>query len=479
METMSSSSENPSQEQSRQSKPSHFSYWATTASILIALIVFIVAPILAIQWSRIPFPGFVYEQSGLVANIGRKGWSGRDAGIIYPQRVILFNNKPVYRTSDLNAFLLSSEDGQGVTLQTEAQNGMRRFFTDVKITHYPMKDLVKYFWLPYIIGLLYLVIGGAIYILRGKTRAGLSFAFFCACTSIVCALSFDIETTHQGTALWTLAIALLGGTIIGLAMLFPNEIEPFHRRSSLRIITYTISIGLCIWGWFTLYASEDPWAYVIPWRISFFYTAFGLVILFGMLLFRLRNHPSAIERQQIRIILFGSLVAFVVIMGWLISPLLKIFPAWDPVLFMPLILFFPFSVGIAILRYQLWEFDVIIHRTLVYGILTGTLGLIYYISVVLLSQIFKTITGEPNSLVMVLSTLIIITLFNPLRKRVQIVIDRRLYRSKYDANKALAAFAKMASDEVDLEVLRVKILSLVQETIQPEKVNLWLKEKDK
>jgi hypothetical protein len=468
-----------STETNQQSKPSRFSYWVTTASFFIALIVFIAAPILAIQWSRIPFPGFVFEQSGVVANIGTEGWSGRKAGIDYPQRIIYFDNKPITQTNDLKASLLSSKVGQGVTIQTEAQNGLKRFYSYVAITNYPMKDLVKFFWLPYFIGLIYLVIGGGIYILRGMTRAGLSFAFFCACTSIVCALSFDLETTHKGTALWTLAIALLGGAILGLALLFPNDIEFVQRRSSLRIFTYAISIGLCIWGWLALYASKDPWAYVYPWRMSFFYTAFSLVVLFGMLLFRLQNHPSAIEKQQIRIILFGSLVAFVVILGWLISPLLKVFLTWDPALFMPLILFFPLSVGIAILRYRLWAIDVIIHRTLVYGMLTGTLGLIYYISVVVLTQIFKEITGEPSSLVMVVSTLIIITLFNPLRKRVQNAIDRRLYRSKYDADKALAAFAKLASDEVDLEVLRTKLLLLVQETIQPEKVSLWLKEEEK
>jgi len=466
-------------ETSQQSKPSRFSYWVTTVSFFIAFIVFITAPILAIQWSRIPFPGFVFEQSGVVANLGREDWSGRKAGIDYPQRIIYFDNKPITQTSELKAFLLSSKVGQGVTMQTEAENGLTRFYSYIAITNYPMKDLVKFFWLPYFIGLFYLVIGGVIYFLRGMTRAGLSFAFFCACTSIVCALTFDIETTHKGTALWTLAIALLGGAILGLALLFPNDIESVQRRSSLRIFTYSISIGLWIWGWLALYVSKDPWAYVYPWRMSFFYTAFSLIVLFGMLLFRLQNRPTAIERQQIRIILFGSLIAFVVILGWLVSPLLKVFLTWDPALFMPLILFFPLSVSIAILRYRLWAIDVIIHRTLVYGILTGTLGLIYYISVVLLTQIFKRITGEPSSLVMVVSTLIIITLFNPLRKRVQNAIDRRLYRSKYNADKALAAFAKLASDEVDLEVLRTKLLLLIQETIQPEKVSLWLKEEEK
>jgi hypothetical protein len=185
---------------------------------------------------------------------------------------------------------------------------------------YPIRDFMKFFWLPYFIGFVYLLIGGVIYILRGHTRAGLSFAFFCAWTSIVCALSFDLSTTHQGTALWTLAISMLGGAISGLAFLFPSEIEPLHQRSWLRIFTYIISAGLTLWGWIALNNSTDAWAYITPWRMSFLYTGFSLVLLFVMLFFRLQRHPSWVERQQIRIILFGSLIGFVVICGWLISP---------------------------------------------------------------------------------------------------------------------------------------------------------------
>jgi MFS family permease len=465
-------------ETDQQNPPGRFSYWITTASFFIALAVFILAPILAIKWSRNPFPGFVFEQSGVVANVGKKGWSGRDAGVDYPQRIIYFDNKPITQTRDLKNLLNSAQVGQGVTMQTEGPNGLKRFYSYINITNYPKQDLIKYFWLPYSIGLIYLVIGGVIYVLRGFTKAALSFAFFCVCTSIVCALSFDLSTTHVGTALWTTAIAMLGGAIMGLALLFPKEIEPIQRRSSMRIFTYLISIGLVIWGWFALYASSDPWAYVIPWRMSFFYTGFSLVVLLVMLLFRLQNHPSAIERQQIRIILFGSLIAFVVICSWLFSPLLKVFLPWDPSFFMPLILFFPLSVGIAILRYRLWTIDVIIHRTLVYGILTGALGLIYFISVVLLTQIFKFVMGETSSLVVVISTLIIASLFTPLRKRIQNVIDRRLYRNKINAEEALAAFAGIVRDEVDLDILQRKLLQLVQETFQPEHVGLWLKEEE-
>lgn len=460
------------------SKPNRWSFWITTASFILALLAFIFAPVLAIEWSKIPFPGFVIEQSGVVANIGRQGWSGRDAGIDHPQRITAFNNQPVEQTADLFNILRSMHSSQGATVETVEPNGLTRFYTNVEIGRYSVQDLVKFFWLPYLIGLVYFLIGGIIYILRGKTRAGLSFAFFCAWTSVVCALSFDVSTTHRGTALWTLANSLLGGAIMGLAMLFPTELEAIRRKSRVRIITYAISLGLTLWGWHALYVSADPWAYISPWRMGFFYTAFSLVFLFGMLFYRLQQHPSAVERQQIRIILFGSLVAFIVVMGWLLFPLLNVFLAWDPAFFMPFILVFPLSVGIAILRYRLWAIDVIIRRTLVYGILTGALGLIYFISVVLFSQLFKLLIGETSSLAIVISTLIIATLFTPLRKRVQHSINRRLYRNQYDAEKALAAFAAVARDEVDLEILKTKLLQLVQDTFQPEQVGIWIKNEE-
>jgi hypothetical protein len=236
-------------EPNKQTKPNRFSFWVTTLTFFMAFSIIVITPLLAIQWSRVPFPGFVIEQSGVVANIGSQGWSGREAGIDHPQRVTAFDDKPVTQPEALESILLSLESGQEATAQTVEPSGLTRSYTSIEIMSYPFRDLMKFFWLPYFIGFVYLLIGGVIYILRCHTRAGLSFAFFCAWTSIVCALSFDLSTTHQGTALWTLAISMLGGAISGLAFLFPNEIEPLHQRSWLRIFTYVISAGLTIWGW--------------------------------------------------------------------------------------------------------------------------------------------------------------------------------------------------------------------------------------
>jgi hypothetical protein len=144
------------------------------------------------------------------------------------------------------------------------------------------------------------------------------------------------------------------------------------------------------------------------------------------------------------------------------------------------VLIVPLSIGIAILRYRLWDVDILINRTLVYGSLTAILGLVYFASVLALQALLSVFTGhfssEPQTpVVIVASTLGIVALFYPLRRRLQTTIDRRFYRSKYDAARTLAAFSASLRDEVDLGQLQEQLLSVVQETMQPVHVSLWLR----
>ncbi len=140
-------------------------------------------------------------------------------------------------------------------------------------------------------------------------------------------------------------------------------------------------------------------------------------------------------------------------------------------------LMFPVSFAIAILRYRLWDIDIIIHRTLVYSTLTALLALVYLIDVVIFQQILEALTGQPQSdIVTVLSTLMIAALFGPLRRRVQNAIDRRFFRSQYDAARVLAAFAARVRDEVELDRLTEHLLAAAQQALQPSHVSLWLKE---
>jgi hypothetical protein len=135
----------------------------------------------------------------------------------------------------------------------------------------------------------------------------------------------------------------------------------------------------------------------------------------------------------------------------------------------------PVAVGIAVLKYRLYEIDLIINRTLVYGSLTVMLVALYFGGIVVLQRIFVTLTGQQSTLAVVASTLLIAALFTPLRRRIQGFIDRRFYRRKYDARKTLEAFSTKLKNETDLESLNNDLVDVVRETMQPAHVSLWLR----
>jgi hypothetical protein len=137
----------------------------------------------------------------------------------------------------------------------------------------------------------------------------------------------------------------------------------------------------------------------------------------------------------------------------------------------------PAAIGIAILRYRLYDIDVVINRTLVYGSLTVLLAAVYFGGVTATQAIFRTLTSQEqqHQLAVVVSTLVIAALFSPLRRRIQGFIDRRFYRRKYDARKTLEAFSTKLRDETDLDALSDDLVGVVRETMQPAHVSLWLR----
>jgi len=217
----------------------------------------------------------------------------------------------------------------------------------------------------------------------------------------------------------------------------------------------------------------------------------GLLLFFPIILMALVSpvlryrRGSDRERQQIKwLALFAGFFVLSSFLGLIAYPLLTGGEVMNPgssllavIYYLSTGLFPPLTIGVAVLRYRLWDIDIIIRRTLVYSILTVVLTLIYFGSVVLLQELSQLLTWQHESpIATVLSTLAIAALFTPVRRRIQTFIDRRFYRQKYDAERVLETFSTTLRDEVDLDHLTNSILGVARETVQPEHASLWLRE---
>ena len=188
------------------------------------------------------------------------------------------------------------------------------------------------------------------------------------------------------------------------------------------------------------------------------------------LVFRYR-HAAGLQRQQLKWLAYATMLIGAWIVMDVLFPFSKLSGQVGGLSFMGLYV----AIGIAILRYRLYDIDVIINRTLVYGSLTVLLVLVYFGGVVLLQRLFVLLTGQESTIAVVASTLLIAALFTPLRRRIQSFIDRRFYRRKYDAAKTLEGFSTKLRDETHLETLRGDLIGVVSETMQPAHVSLWLR----
>ena len=260
---------------------------------------------------------------------------------------------------------------------------------------------------------------------------------------------------------------VIGPSLLAFSLNFPNPKRVMLRHRWLSFIPLAISMVIWI-GVYVLKSAAVGWVGTMASAIIS-----GLSLIHSAV-----TQRDAVSRAQLRWSLGGFLIALLLLLavfpaafGWIDNQIYGEFTGISPSLgFVVLAV----SMAIAILRYRLFDIDVIIRRTLIYAAVTALLALVYFGGVALLQNLFTRIAGQRSPLAIVVSTLAIAALFNPLRHRVQNIVDRRFYRQKYDAQHIVEEFSASLRDEVDIEHLESELVQVIESTVQPESISLWV-----
>ncbi len=309
---------------------------------------------------------------------------------------------------------------------------------------------------------------------------------------------FAVGAAGINNWLWVPAVGLLGTYVF---LLFPDGRLPSRRWRPLAwlsgavILLVSIGVALDPGPLQNLGGVQNPFGMLQPWMMPVFWAVLPLLPLCMLgsalsLVLRFRRSRGE-ERQQVKWIAFAASVVGLLYMIAMVTSFIFPSGAWfqvgsplwlDLIAYTALLSFtlVPIAVGVAMLRYRLYDIDVVINRALVYGSVTVMLALVYFGGVTATQTLFRVLTGQEQQpqLAVVVSTLAIAALFNPLRRRIQAFIDRRFYRRKYDARKTLEDFGARLRDETDLDSLNEDLVGVVRETMQPEHVSLWLRRQE-
>jgi len=282
------------------------------------------------------------------------------------------------------------------------------------------------------------------------------------------------------------------------AVWLPVHLLALFGTVSLNLFYYLFPNGHFVPRWTRwaaiFFAAHEVAYYLFPGSIfniarSLFLLDFAVlatfaIIAIGSQLYRYRYVSAPVERQKTKWVVFGTVSAALGVVAFELpvpgSPFAQLGSSYALAVEAGLygsLLLIPLSIGVAIIHDRLWDIDIVINRALVYGVLTAALALVYFSGVVATEAVFRALTNQEQQpqLAIVVSTLVIAALFNPLRRRIQRFIDRRFYRRKYDARKTLEAFSAKMRDETDLDALSDDLVGVVRATMQPAHVSLWLR----
>ncbi len=442
---------------------------------VMALSAFMVSIILAFGWLKLPFLGAFFEHTlaynGAVPSQTSEAWQLYNEGIKLGDQLVSIAGTEVHNTSEIKGVLQNYYPGESIQVGIQLTDGSLHVF-GVTLQSLPSADVISYLIIPSAISFIFLLISGWIFGLRRNESAGRAFTLLAASLTIVTGTLFDLFTTHYLTHLWTLAVAMVGAAMFDLALVFPQEPRLVVRYPFLRWLGYLAALILTGYAYTTLFNMDRPIAYIQAWQIMYLFVAISGLFFFGSMIYRMVSSPSPIVKSQARTILIGGLLAFSPIIVWLV---LSPFELWDfsTLLFIPVILF-PLATGYTILRFRQVNTDYLVSRGILFTLMTLLVALIYALLVAGLTLIFGDVIPASNPWLIGGMIAILALLIQPLRERMQNLINIVFFRGERAYQKRVQDFTHELTTTVDLSDVLQTLRRHILETLIPERLHIYV-----
>ncbi|MBL8100283.1 MAG: GAF domain-containing protein [Anaerolineales bacterium] len=447
--------------------------WVVLAYQALAVVVFLLGLFFASRWLQTPFLGSFFEHTMIFndtePNTTDLAWA-LSQEVKSGDQLIAINGAPVKSAADVEQILSTRFAGETVKVSVLTLEGEARHF-DVTLYAFPESGRTVYFYFPSILSATFLIISLWIFGFRRTEAAGRAFSLFTSSLAIVTGAFFNISTTHEFTYIWTLALALTGGGLVALALVFPVESRLVFNRPSLRWVGILIGAFLAVATFPNLYNFNQPIAYFGNWRLIYGFNALCILFYISFNIYHALNAQSPVIKTQARTILLGALIAFVPVGIWLAAGFLGPIN-FSPYLFLPLIIF-PLAIGYTILRFRFLRTDELVRRGVMYLLLSILITLGYSLLVVGAGLLFGSNLPSNSPVFVGLGLFVIAIVLEPIRTRLQNLVDTIFFRGSRVFAEQLEDFSRKLTTSLDLETIGINIRDQIASTLTPSRIHIY------
>jgi serine phosphatase RsbU (regulator of sigma subunit) len=405
----------------------------------------------AVLWIDKPFAGFLVNERMVVGNVGRYHWSGTTAGLKYPDKILAANGVPLSSRKDIDTVVNATPLGERITYTVEKNGALVE--VAVATRRFTFTDFLMTIGLPFLSGVIYLIIGSIVFILKPDTLVSRVFFFACWLLSIYTITSFDTQSTHWGfMRLYLGVLAIFPATFVHLSLLFPEKKKFLDTHPTLQVLPYMCSLALLI----PLELLYPHPSFLPIYRVVLLYLVVSAVVIVGSTLHAYATTSSVVTKQRARVILLGASLAFPLPLGAhylsLFGGAAANFTIEINFLVIP-VLAFPASVAYAMVKHNLFDIDTFVRRTCGYILSTMAIVGAYFAIVLALNALAHSADAARSSFFSLAFAFGVILLFEPLHRRVQRVVDRAFYRQTYDYRATIRDVSRAMTSILDAALI--------------------------